>query len=70
MLILVTSQTPEKIIPTLQSRIVTLDTDGIQRGENPYQDAVDNFITGHPEGLFSLTLGKEFKKEQALWVVT
>jgi len=45
LLILVTSQTPEKIIPTLQSRIVTLDTDGIQRGTNPYQDAVDSFVT-------------------------
>lgn len=49
LLILVTSQTPEKIIPTLQSRIVTLDTDGIQRGVNPYQDSVDSFIAGRPE---------------------
>ena len=49
LLILVTSQTPEKIIPTLQSRIVTLDTEGIQRGINPFQDAIDDFVTGHPE---------------------
>lgn len=69
-LILVTSQTPEKIIPTLQSRIVTLNTDSILRWENPLQDAIDAFVTGKPEKLFNLTLGKEFKKEQALWVVT
>ncbi len=69
LLILVTSQTPEKIIPTLQSRIITLGSEGIQRGENPLQGAIDDFIVGRPEGLFALTLGKEFKKEQALWVV-
>ncbi len=70
LLILVTSQVPEKIIPTLQSRIVTLDTWSIHRGENPFQKTIDDFIAWRPEGLFNLTLGKEFKKEQALWVVT
>jgi len=70
LLILVTSQAAEKIIPTLQSRIITLDTHGILRGENPFQSALDDFVAGRPEWLFGLTLGKEFKKEQALWVVT
>lgn len=70
LLILITSQTPEKIIPTLQSRIVTLDSDSIQRAINPYQADIDAFVSGRPESLFNLTLGKEFKKEQALWIVT
>lgn len=70
LLILVTSQTPEKIIPTLQSRIITIDTEGILRGENPFQNEINAFVAWRPEGLFGLTLGKEFKKEQALWVVT
>lgn len=49
LLILVTSQTPEKIIPTLQSRILTLDTEGIHRGQNPFQEAINNFVLGRPE---------------------
>lgn len=69
-LILVTSSSPEKILPTLQSRIITLDTEGVSREHNPLGSAVENFISGHPEALFALTLGKDFKKEQALWVVT
>jgi DNA polymerase III delta prime subunit len=44
LLILVTSQVPEKIIPTLQSRIVTIDTEGILRGENPFQGEIDAFV--------------------------
>jgi DNA polymerase III gamma/tau subunit len=44
LLILVTSQVPEKIIPTLQSRIVTIDTEGILRGANPFQGEIDAFI--------------------------
>lgn len=49
LLILVTSQVPEKIIPTLQSRILTLDTEGIHRGQNPLQGTIDDFVLGHPE---------------------
>jgi DNA polymerase III gamma/tau subunit len=49
LLILVTSQTPEKIIPTLQSRIISLDTEGIHRGENPFQETIDSFVLGRPE---------------------
>lgn len=44
LLILVTSQTPEKIIPTLQSRIITIDTEGILRGENPFQNEINAFV--------------------------
>jgi len=70
LLILVTSQAPEKIIPTLQSRIITINANTIQRWENPLQESIDSFVAGRPESLFNLTLDKEFKKEQALWVVT
>lgn len=49
LLILVTSQTPEKIIPTLQSRILSLDNNTIIRTENPYQSEIDAFTTGKPE---------------------
>ncbi|MFA6080108.1 MAG: hypothetical protein WC753_01345 [Candidatus Gracilibacteria bacterium] len=69
-LILVTSSSPDKILPTLQSRIVTLDTEGINREHNPLESAIENFLSGQPEALFALTLGKDFKKEQALWVIT
>jgi DNA polymerase III gamma/tau subunit len=44
LLILVTSQILEKIIPTLQSRMIKIDNDNLIRGENPYQNALDDFI--------------------------
>ncbi len=44
-LILVTSPSPEKILPTLQSRIITLDTEGINREQNPLETAVKDFVT-------------------------
>lgn len=45
----------------------------VSGGTNPHQDAVNAYVAGNPEPLFSLTLvsSKEakFTREDALWVV-
>lgn len=70
-LILVTSQSPEKIIPTIQSRMIMMSTGIIQRGENPLDTQIQAYLNGHPEELFALTLHKDrkFTRDDALWVV-
>lgn len=73
LLILVTSRSPQKIISTLQSRMIMLAPGTTTGGENPYQNAVDSYVAGDPEPLFSLTLvsSKEakFTRDDALWVI-
>ena len=71
LLILVTSQSPEKIIPTIQSRMIMMSGGIISKGENPLKDQIQAYIDGHPEELFALTLHKDrkFTREDALWVV-
>lgn len=43
-LILVTSRSPQKVISTLQSRMLMLDSGILSRGENPHQEAIDSFL--------------------------
>jgi len=73
LLILATSNAPQKIIPTLRSRMVLLAPGILSGGINPHQDAINAYISGDPEPLFSLTLpsSKEskFSREDALWIV-
>lgn len=68
-----TSATPEKIIPTLQSRMIMIAPGVTSGGENPHQDAIDSYIRGNAEPLFGLTLvsSKEakFTRDDALWVI-
>ncbi len=70
-LILVTSPSPEKIIPTIQSRMLMMSTGIIQQGENPLDNEIQAYLNGHPEELFALTLHKDrkFTRDDALWVV-
>jgi len=73
LLILVTSRAPQKIISTLQSRMIMLAPGIVSGGENPHKEAVDAFVAGNPEPLFGLTLvsSKEakFTRDDALWVI-
>ncbi len=72
-LILVTSRSPQKIISTLQSRMLLIDSGATSRGNNPHQEAIDNFIAGKPEKLFQMTLApskeSKFTRDDALWIV-
>lgn len=70
-LILVTSQSPEKIIPTLQSRMLMMSMGIVRQTENPLNNEIQAYLDGHPEELFALTLHKDrkFTREDALWVV-
>ena len=74
LMVMVTSKSAEKIIPTLRSRMVIVANSAHIRSENPLQAAVDDFVNGRPETLFTLTLApsKEsgFDREDALWIVT
>ena len=71
--ILATSHAPQKIISTLQSRMIMLAPGVVSGGINPHQDAVDAYVAGNPEPLFGLTLvsSKEakFTREDALWII-
>ncbi len=73
LLIIVTSHAPQKIISTLQSRMIMLAPGVVSGGINPHQDAVNAYVAGNPEPLFGLTLvsSKEakFTREDALWVI-
>lgn len=73
-LILLTSPSPQKIIPTLLSRTLIIDSETSLRGENPMQWAIDDFLTGKPETLFKITLApskeSKFTRSDALWIVT
>lgn len=72
-LILVTSRSPQKIIPTLQSRMVMIDGGVTERSENPFQSAIDDFLHKKPETIFQITLAsskeRKFSREDALWIV-
>lgn len=73
LLIIVTSISPQKIIPTLQSRMIMLAPGIISWAINPHQSAVDSYVAGNPEPLFALTLApskiSKFSRDDALWVV-
>ncbi len=73
LLILVTSNSPQKIISTLQSRMIIMDPGSIQWGVNPHQDAIDAYVSGDVEPLFALTLApskeSKFGRDNALWVI-
>jgi len=73
LLIIVTSHAPQKIISTLQSRMIMLAPGVVSGGINPHQDAVNAYVAGNPEPLFGLTLvsSKEakFTRDDALWVI-
>lgn len=73
LLILVTSQSPGKIISTLQSRMIMMDPGGVQWGTNPHQEAIDAYVAGDVEPLFAMTLApskeSKFTKDDALWVI-
>lgn len=73
LLILVTSQSPGKIISTLQSRMVMMDQWSAQWGINPHQEAIDAYVAGDIEPLFAMTLApskeSKFTKDDALWVI-
>lgn len=73
LLIIVTSRSPQKIIPTLQSRMIMLAPGSSKWGENPHQMAIDDYVVGNPEPLFALTLApskeSKFSRDDALWVV-
>jgi|GEM_PF-977541 len=73
LLIIVTSSSPQKIIPTLQSRMIMF-APGVTLGiANPHQSAVDAYVSGNPEPLFALTLApskeSKFGRDDALWIV-
>lgn len=73
LLILVTSQSPWKIISTLQSRMIMIDPGSAQWGENPHQSAIDAYIGWNVEPLFAMTLApskeSKFNKNDALWII-
>jgi hypothetical protein len=73
LLILVTSQAPQKIISTLKSRMILLAPSIVWWGENPHKNAVDAYVAGDPEPLFALTLVSsrewKFSRDDALWVI-
>lgn len=73
LMIIVTSRAPQKIIPTLQSRMLMLAPGILSGGENPHQHAVDAYIAGDPEPIFSLTLApskeSKFTRDDALWII-
>lgn len=73
LLIIVTSRSPAKIIPTLQSRMIILAPGSSKWGENPHQVAIDAYVGGNHEPLFALTLApskeSKFSRDDALWVV-
>jgi hypothetical protein len=73
LLIIVTSKSPGKIISTLQSRMIMMDTGSTQWGTNPHQEAIDAYVSGDVEPLFAMTLApskeSKFTRDDALWVV-
>lgn len=73
LLILVTSQSPAKIISTLQSRMIMMDPGSTKWGENPHQYAIDAYVNGNVEPLFAMTLApskeSKFGRDDALWVI-
>lgn len=73
LLIMVTSSSPQKIIPTLQSRMIIMSPGIIPGATNPHQSAIDAYVQGNPEFLFALTLApskeSKFSREDALWVI-
>jgi hypothetical protein len=72
-LILTTSVSPTKILPTLLSRMVILDNEKVLQLNNPLQNQVDDFIDWNPESLFRMTLApskeSKFTQGEALWVI-
>lgn len=72
--IIVTSTRPQIIIPTLQSRMIMLAPNAQHTHENPFREAVNNFLRGDHSALFSLTLGPssetKFSREDALWIIS
>lgn len=72
-LILMTSASPAKIIPTLLSRTLIIDGETTLRGTNPLQESIDAFVNGKPEALFRMTLApskeSKFTRVEALWVI-
>ncbi len=69
-----TSRAPEKIIPTLRSRIIELEHTPLQRGDNPHQAALDQYVKEkNPTLLLQMTLAPskeaKFDREDALWII-
>ena len=54
--ILITSQSPQKLLPTIVSRIIVVDGETALKKENPLRDVVQEYLEGRPEKIFSLTL--------------
>lgn len=72
--ILVVSFSPQKIIPTLRSRMIFLNENSHHEIDvNPLQSVVDSYVSGNPEPIFQMTLASSkespFPREDALWIV-
>lgn len=71
--IVVTSKSPQKIISTLQSRMLMLDIRAFSRWDNPHREPIEEFVRGKPEKLFQMTLApskeSKFSRDDALWVI-
>lgn len=70
-MIIVTSRSPARIISTLQSRMLMIDGAVASMEENPHIAAVEAYVSGDPQPLFSLTLHKDrkFTRDDALWII-